>query len=386
METNQLDLCTNCAKPLPCSGFFCGSCLTQFKCKSCGSILEKDHAGCINCGTPKNSKNNSNNGSNGLNTFRLHETGTDRTIEAKFSDNVGKDLTEMLRDTYALKLGTQRLEVVKQIETVKDGNLTEAEVASNEIKEKPIAEQVKSTGGTNTLPTLLAIAMKNLPGPETEWVIVYSFYASNYGKDIFSRQSIIDKYEESKRKNNDRMNALTSYIKQAVRAGYINPLADGFSLLDKGIEKAKEIIGRTTGSAARHKSNPNQKDESDDSKIVAKKASKSGKSLKRLVNIDFAPSGKESLDAFYKKISPSSDFNRNLLFVFYMQEILQIPAITLDHIYTCYDSLNLRISENLTQTVRNTKSRTGWIETEDTSNITVTVKGRNQIKSWSKKD
>ena len=67
-----------------------------------------------------------------------------------------------------------------------------------------------------------------------------------------------------------------------------------------------------------------------------------------------------------------------------MQEVLQISAITLDHIYTCYDTLDLRVSENLPQTVRNTKSKTGWIETEDTSNITVTVKGRNQIKSWSK--
>ncbi|MEN5194575.1 hypothetical protein [Sphingobacterium faecium] len=36
-----------------------------------------------------------------INTFRLHETTTDRTIEATFSDEVAKDLAGTLRDAAA---------------------------------------------------------------------------------------------------------------------------------------------------------------------------------------------------------------------------------------------------------------------------------------------
>jgi hypothetical protein len=36
-----------------------------------------------------------------INTFRLHETATDRTIEATFSDDVAKDLAGTLRDAAA---------------------------------------------------------------------------------------------------------------------------------------------------------------------------------------------------------------------------------------------------------------------------------------------
>ena len=61
------------------------------QCKSCNSLLEKDDAGCVNCGTPKEAQAEAKTGSNqNINTFRLHETATDRTIEATFSDHVAK--------------------------------------------------------------------------------------------------------------------------------------------------------------------------------------------------------------------------------------------------------------------------------------------------------
>lgn len=75
------------------------TCLTQFKCKSCGSLLEKDYVGCVNCGTPKEVRAETKTDSQqNINTFRLRDTATDRTIEATFSDDVAKDLAGTLRD------------------------------------------------------------------------------------------------------------------------------------------------------------------------------------------------------------------------------------------------------------------------------------------------
>jgi hypothetical protein len=237
---------------------------------------------------------------------------------------------------------------------------------------------------TSAYPSLIAIAMKNLPTSEAEWIVVYSFYASKYGTGIFTRKDLIAKYEESKRKTAERVRDMGAYIKRTVQSGYINPLGETFSILDAGIEHAKAIIGRTTGITSKPKVLRKSKDAKLSKTDGAKKMSLQARPLKRLSNIDFEPNGKESLNEFNKKFAPESDLARNLLFVFYMQDILNISAITIDHIYTCYDALDLRVSENLPQTIRNTKSKKGWIETQDTANITVTIKGRNQVKSWSK--
>lgn len=389
METQNIETCTTCSKPLPANGFFCGGCLSQFKCKSCGSPLDKDNAGCTNCGTPKEMKNNATS-SQGFNTFRLHETSTDRTIEATFSDNVGKDLAGMLRDTYAIKAANQSSRQIKQLGSIAINSEIGTENYENVeevVNQEPVQQkQSIQVSQPASPPTLKAIAMKNLPSSETEWIVVYAFFASDYGNEIFTRQDLIDKYTESNRNNKDRMRDLAAYIRAAVKANYLNPLETGYSILEKGVEKAKEILSRTSGSAPKYKPTAKDKKEEDNSDVSkGKKSSAGGKHLKRLTNINFEPSGKESLNDFISKYTPKNDNERNLLFVFYLREILKLQTITFDHIYTCYDTLNLRISENLPQTVRNTASRTGWIETKN-ANIMTTVKGNNQIKAWNKQN
>jgi hypothetical protein len=237
---------------------------------------------------------------------------------------------------------------------------------------------------------LKAVAMKNLPATETEWVVVYAFYSSNYGKDTFTRQNLIEKYEESNRLDSDKKKALSMYMKRAVQGNFINPLADTFSILDNGIEKAKEIISRTKSSSPKSKSSSIAKKGNEDTaienKVVnGKKVSKPSRMLKRLNNINFEPTGKESLRDFFSRYTTTNDKERNLLFVHYLQNVLEIVEISFDHIYSCYDILELRISENLPQTIRNTASKTGWIETNN-SILSVTIKGSNQIKAWDRKN
>lgn len=402
METNLQTNCYNCSKPLPQLGYFCGGCLTQVKCKSCDSPLEKDDAGCVNCGTPKEVRTDTKTGSHqNINTFRLHETGTGRTIEATFSDDVAKDLAGTLRDAAA---GRMRA-IASSFPPLNDfsgadeetNDFVEAEVLNNENGVPKIEATHKSalapnpdTAKPEEYPTLKAVAMKNLPATETEWVVVYSFYSSNYGKDTFTRQNLIEKYDESSRLDSNKKKALSMYIKRAVQGNFINPLADTFSILDNGIEKAKEIISRTSSSSPKSKSSSKAKKGNEDTaienKVVnGKKVSKPSKTLKRLTNINFEPTGKESLRDFFARYTSTNDNERNLLFVHYLQNVLEIVEISFEHIYSCYDILELRISENLPQTIRNTASKTGWIETNN-SILSVTIKGSNQIKAWDRKD
>src|SRR5690606_33425391 len=99
----------------------------------------------------------------------------------------------------------------------------EAEVLNNENgapKTEAVSKPVSIDANKLVeYPTLKAVAMKNLTGTETEWIVVYAFYASKYGQEEFSRQSIIEKYSESNRKNKDRIKGLSAYITATVKGG-----------------------------------------------------------------------------------------------------------------------------------------------------------------------
>ncbi len=241
MDVTLQTTCFNCSKPLPSVGYFCGGCLTQVKCKSCGSSLEKDDAGCINCGMPKEVRVETKTGAHqNINTFRLHETATDRTIEATFSDDVAKDLAGTLRD--AASAGRMKA-IASSFPPPNDFNgaseeMTEfvaAEVVSNAtaIPKVDLTPKKESTTATDTenYPVMKYIVMNNLPSSEVEWIIVYGFYSSNFGEKKFTRKDIITKYDESGRKTDQRIKNLTSSITNAVKGKYINPINETISPL-----------------------------------------------------------------------------------------------------------------------------------------------------------
>lgn len=395
MEENMITQCPNCSKVLPPKKvYFCGGCMTQIRCKVCDDVLEVDDVGCTNCGTVRETKNSTISlGIVNANTFRLHETNSDRTIEATFSDSVGKDLAGILRDfsvnnrsktINATGFNIQQIDSNKSIyeENLKmiDADFSEQETAKINVEKEVKAEEMQSPQYLS----LLAIAMKKLPASETEWIVVYSFFASNYGKDLFSKDALLEKYKESNRFDDSKKSYLSRNITAAVKGGYLNPLATGYSILEDGVTKAKEIISRTSSSPVKK---PSAKKSSTETgagdETSTKKSSRGKKTLKRLNNIDFEPQGKESLRDYFSKYTTVSDSERTLLFINYMQNILEISPITFDHIFTCYDLLNLRVSENLQQTVRNSANTKGWFETTG-GVMTLTIKGKNQIRDWNK--
>lgn len=394
METTNSNTCSNCEMPHPSVGYFCGGCLTQFKCKSCDAILEKDYQGCTICGTPKDLKreNQSQPIGNNVNTFRLHETISGRTIEATFSDNVGKDLTGMIKDAYQSKIGNFAGNYV-QLDKNSNPSFDEKTIDEKTIEveatnyQQPSELEEELPSKTIKYPTLILLAINKLPKSEIEWVAVYSFYASNYGHDIFTRKDIINMHKESKRKNDFFAGNLSRNINLAVNAGYINPLHDGYAMMEEGSKKVIEIINRTTGHISKMQPKSSKKTKITTSNVTKEAKSKNSsskskvKNFKILSDIDFYPNNKQDLKKFYESFESHNDFERILLFTHYLKEILKIDIVTLDHIHTCFDFLELRMPEDLSQTFRSAKSKSSWIEKDD-NGIFVTVKGRNKIKFW----
>jgi hypothetical protein len=401
METNKIDFCPNCSKPISLTGFYCGSCLTQVRCKECSNLLELGSAGCTSCGTPRENRQQAATFAAAVNSIRVHETLNERTIEANFTDHVGKDLAGIIRDAYSNRRTDRMLtqgqkhgvddglpftEDTKEDGVVPDADEMNADSGgdSQKVGQGGGAGQKQKPGGTE-YPTLKSIAMKALPASETEWVLVYAFYASNFGKETFTRKDILDQYKDPNRETAERKSALSGNLRSLVRAGRINALSDSFSILDEGIELACEIVSRSKSTVLQSKAKAQPTlNEGEKLAVGKKRDGMSGSRSKRLNDLDFHPNGKESLAIYYGRFKTENDNERILLFVSYMQGDMRLSGITYNHIFTCFEELDLHTPLNVPQSTRNAASRTGWIDVVDSKNIVVTTNGKNKIRNWNK--
>jgi len=352
--------------------------------------LEKGADICIECGTEILAVSNTAN--EHFNTISIRETATERNIEAKFSNEVGKDLTGILRD--AMIANRSAITGLKgnsiPPDTAEDTDFQELpkEKEATGSVQLPTEKQSSQTATPTQAeyPAIINISMRALPSSETEWVLVYSFYASQFGTSIFTRQDVISKYEESNRRKPERLNALTTNFKTLIRSGKLSALVNGYSMLEPGIGLAKEIISRTKSSVLQTKprkvKDTNSEAKEMDNSTEKKKRGGNTTRSKRLNGIDFYPEGKDSLETFFKKYATKNDYERIFLFVYYMKEVIEIDAISYNHIFTCFEALNLKTPLNVPQITRNSASDRGWIDLSDSKNIEVTTNGKNQIRKW----
>ena len=107
-----------------------------------------------------------------------------------------------------------------------------------------------------------------------------------------------------------------------------------------------------------------------------KSKSSSSKWATMLADFNFHPSGKISLKDFYQKYKTKSNLEKNLIFAYYLQEELQEPNISMNHIFSCYRHLNIKLP-SFPQTLVDTKAAKSRIETADMANLRITTVGIN---------
>ena len=106
-----------------------------------------------------------------------------------------------------------------------------------------------------------------------------------------------------------------------------------------------------------------------------------GPSLSIINDLDLSGGSKcENLKDFFKQYEAKSNMERNLIFIYYLQQKLEITGISVNHVFTCYRNVSgLKAPEALYQSLLDTKNIKGWLDTSDTENITVTVSGINHL-------
>ena len=86
-----------------------------------------------------------------------------------------------------------------------------------------------------------------------------------------------------------------------------------------------------------------------------------------------------TLKDFYSSKNPQTALERNVVFVYFLQKISDLEKITIGHIYTCYKDLSIKPPEKLRQSLADTSSKKGWLDTSSMSDIKISLKGESFV-------
>ena len=83
------------------------------------------------------------------------------------------------------------------------------------------------------------------------------------------------------------------------------------------------------------------------------------------------PSLIEFMDAKF----PITNEERNIVFIYFLQNMLNLDSVTPNHIYTCYRAVKFRAPLN----IENTLTRRDWIEVDKDGGLTLTAVGKTYV-------
>lgn len=260
---------------------------------------------------------------------------------------------------------------------------SESTISSTETKPLSLDQATDDIDSeeVSDFPVLKEIVYKDLPKNEKEWILIYCFYASNFGAKYFTKDDISNLYESSKRKSDETVKRLSRNIKSVLNKEYIKMINDDdFIIKPEGIKQAKLILdgkstGRTSKNSSKSKTGTNQNKSSGKSKNTSK-----SHEFKLDRSLNLRPEGKQSLKEYFETFQVNTTPEKILLIVYYLKEILQLENVNTDHIYTSFDKLNIRIPKSLYQLISDTKNKSGWLEFDSMENIGLSIQGRNAIK------
>jgi hypothetical protein len=96
-------------------------------------------------------------------------------------------------------------------------------------------------------------------------------------------------------------------------------------------------------------------------------------------DLDLRPKGKKSLADFVAEKIPTSQYEQCAVSVYYLRQELGLPAISANHVYTCFKHMKWRIPSDLLNRLQYAASQFGWFDTSNAQDIKITTMGENLI-------
>lgn len=252
-------------------------------------------------------------------------------------------------------------------------------VEPNEDLPKQIAQAETIDFTEGNYPSLKDILMNQLPSSESEWILVYAFYGTDFGDKTFTTKTVLDAYESTKRKTIQRHKNMSGNIKKLFNKGFFSALNDEeFIMTSDGKHQAKEIITRSHSITVKQ-NKPNSKT-TNKKESNGKKTKSSTSKFEVLKDLNLRPTDRISLLDYVEQFNFSSNPDRIIIIINYLKEILKIDKVSIDHIYTAFFILKCRIPASFYQVVVKTKGRNNLIDFDKLDNIKLSAQGLNRVR------
>ncbi len=129
---------------------------------------------------------------------------------------------------------------------------------------------------------------------------------------------------------------------------------------------------------------PKSKNENSTSK--KNKGSSKSDVLKIDKNLDLSGlNNAPSLKDFVGQYQPKMNMERNVVFIEYLNEIMGLEKVSINHVWTCYSDLGLRLPVNMRQSLYDTSSLRSWVNVPSIDDLSLSVQGKNWLRDQTKK-
>jgi len=108
-----------------------------------------------------------------------------------------------------------------------------------------------------------------------------------------------------------------------------------------------------------------------------KKTTKKSPSIVK--DLDLRPEGKQGFSEFGGEKNPTTHLMKCTVAVYYLGRVLGVAGININHVFTCFRDANWRLPSDLQNTLWETASRHGWLDTTDMDNIALTTRGETMV-------
>lgn len=375
--------CQFCGQQLPDNAKFCYKCGRQIICKECGERLIKDAPICVVCGSEIKSNANS----TAPNLIKFSETTTERKFEASFSDQTAGNVVETLagflpinnRPKFNHTLDTQIIDITPELTRASKGEeerVSPDTTHQNDSSDRNYADinkifKVKSDGSLSLhITDLKATSKLDYAFRAT---ILYIYYQNEIAQISEIPKSDVKIFLQSLGLETDN-----SYRgKMSKMKSLFSSISPGYTLSLAGENEAKTYIEQIMSTDKVGDWTIGKLSKTSTGQSSNKKGSLDSYSV--VTSLNLSPDGKESLKDFLSKRNAKSAMELNAIFVYYLEKIIGISAISPDHIYTCYKIVNKKFPSQLRQSLADTKRRKAWIETADMENIKIAPTGENFV-------
>lgn len=273
-----------------------------------------------------------------MSDFKLKIIIGDAQIELEGEGELVHTMFQELRES---GLGNISPLVHTKAQSVQNGEVSKS--SSNESTTASIEESV-AVGETSDfeLPPLNSVVMQGLPQKESEWMLIYALYASNCGKEVFRKEDLRAKYEESNRITPSRSNHFNDNFKILSSLKYISAVNQtDYRLEQTGIQKARAILLGTSEGQSGQKS---------------RRASRKRAPQKyELLNLNLSEVERTQFKEFWNAHKHTSNIDKAVLTAYWLKTKKDIEDFTPDHLFTMLRTIEEGTSFDLSAAISNAK-------------------------------